>query len=593
MKKIFLFTICFISLMILPKSIFAQDRIHVITVSSYGSDAIILESDGHFAMIDTGEDYEYPDGSNPKYPFRKGITTNPEDITEDRLFSKIKELGINKFDFIIVTHSHSDHIGACHKVMKKIPTEKLYLKRYSDSRITDKARLWDNLYGYDKALQSAKENNVKVIQDISKKDSVINLGNMKISMLNYENEYEPNLPKEDKNLKKVYDDNFNSILSIVEVNGKRLFFGGDLQNDVYGLEDKYAPLIGKVDFMKFNHHVDTAKSNSKNFINTLNPKYMLKTSNYNVADNYLKFLDSKGIKVLNAGRNDVSALTFEITRNGINDITKVKYGVYKDGNKLKFKNWKGEYTSGWEFSKDNWYYIRNGSVAINEWIGDYYLGKDGKMLTNTTTPDGYRVDKNGRWITGSWKSNSTGWWYEYSDGSYLKEEWKYISGSWYYFNSVGYMVTGWKLLGNDWFYLKDSGAMAENEWIGDYYLGKGGYMLTNTTTPDGYKVDKNGKWITGAWKSYNGIWWYEYSDGSYLKEEWKYISGSWYYFNSGGYMVTGWKLLGNDWFYLKDSGAMAENEWIGYYYLGKGGYMLTNTTTPDGYKVDKNGRWIK
>ena len=58
-------------------------------------------------------------------------------------------------------------------------------------------------------------------------------------------------------------------------------------------------------------------------------------------------------------------------------------------------------------------------------------------------------------------------------------------------------------------------------------------------------------------------------------------------------MVTGWKLLGNDWFYLKDSGAMAENEWIGYYYLGKGGYMLTNTTTPDGYKVDKNGRWIK
>lgn len=103
MKKFFLFTICFISLMILPKSIFAQDRIHVITVSSYGSDAIILESDGHFAMIDTGEDYEYPDGSNPKYPFRKGITTDPNSITEDRLFDKINELGITKFDFIIVT----------------------------------------------------------------------------------------------------------------------------------------------------------------------------------------------------------------------------------------------------------------------------------------------------------------------------------------------------------------------------------------------------------------------------------------------------------------------------------------------------------
>ena len=66
-----LFTI--IILLINPKAISAKDRLHVITVAEW-SDAIILESNGHFAMIDTGEDFSYPDGSNPKYPDRKGIT---------------------------------------------------------------------------------------------------------------------------------------------------------------------------------------------------------------------------------------------------------------------------------------------------------------------------------------------------------------------------------------------------------------------------------------------------------------------------------------------------------------------------------------
>lgn len=28
----------------------------------------------------------------------------------------------------------------------------------------------------------------------------------------------------------------------------------------------------------------------------------------------------------------------------------------------------------------------------------YYLGQDGVMLTNTTTPDGYKVGADGAWI---------------------------------------------------------------------------------------------------------------------------------------------------------------------------------------------------
>lgn len=50
-----------------------------------------------------------------------------------------------------------------------------------------------------------------------------------------------------------------------------------------------------------------------------------------------------------------------------------------------------------------------------------------------------------------------------------------IHGSWYYFNESGYMVA--------------------SIWIGNYYLGENGAMLTNTTTQDGYKVGSDGEWI--------------------------------------------------------------------------------------------------
>ena len=47
-------------------------RVHVI--STQGSDAILLESKGVFGMIDGGEGQGAPDGSDPRYPLRPGIT---------------------------------------------------------------------------------------------------------------------------------------------------------------------------------------------------------------------------------------------------------------------------------------------------------------------------------------------------------------------------------------------------------------------------------------------------------------------------------------------------------------------------------------
>lgn len=58
-----------------------------------------------------------------------------------------------------------------------------------------------------------------------------------------------------------------------------------------------------------------------------------------------------------------------------------------------------------------------------------------------------------------WRQNKTGWWYQKNDGDCVKMEWRNIDGKWYYFDLSGYMV--------------------HDQWVGDYYVGSDGSMLTN------------------------------------------------------------------------------------------------------------------
>lgn len=60
--------------------------------------------------------------------------------------------------------------------------------------------------------------------------------------------------------------------------------------------------------------------------------------------------------------------------------------------------------------------------------------------------------------TAEWKQDAAGWWWDNGDGTYPVNQWKEISGKFYYFGSDG-------------------------------------YMLHDTTTPDGYTVDGNGVWV--------------------------------------------------------------------------------------------------
>lgn len=132
-----------------------------------------------------------------------------------------------------------------------------------------------------------------------------------------------------------------------------------------------------------------------------------------------------------------------------------------------------------------------------------------------------------------------GQWAFYKDGKKITG-WMKDGDTWYFMDEAGHMATGWVKDGNTWYYLEPSGAMT-----------------------------------TG----------------------WKYDNGEWYYLNTNGSMATGWKYDNGEWYYLKDNGAMVANAWVKHnntwYYVKGSGAMAKNEMTPDGYKVDSTGAWIK
>lgn len=599
------------------------NRIHFINLKSKsGSDAILLESKGHFALIDMGEDYDFPDGRNPRYPDRWGITRDNGQVLEDRLFRHLKQVGVKKLDFILGTHVHSDHIGSADEVLKRYPVDKFYLKRYSDERITTQWRLWDNLYNYDNAVKTALERGVNLIQDISDNDSHFTMGDMDIQLYNYKNEYDSG-----GKLKKVFDDNSNSIVAVVTVAGKKIYLGGDLDN-AEGAEDKLGPVIGKVDMMKWNHHYDATISNTVNFINNLSPSIVVQTSGSDInRESTRALLREKNIKIVKAFSHTKDATVFDIDEEGFTnvsevfpDIPTVREKWYKEDGYWKYRLSDGEMTIGWQkidgvyyffngqgqmqavkwlhlkdsrekidgnwyylnnngdmretgwFNQDgNWYYITStGARSYNELLeiaGQKYLfDKDGKMLTGHQVFNGKKMffaDSGALQTEGkpsTWQKISSDWYFYDEDGLRTVGK-KNINGTTYYFNQEGVMQTGWAFIDGHWNYFENSGAM-QTGWIKDqdtwYYLDKDGIMLT-------------GK------QDINGVRYYLNASGA-MQTGWKWLENNWYYYANSGAMKTGWIKDNEKWYYLSQDGIMqtGKQEINGSrYYLNTSGAMQT------------------
>ena len=142
---------------------------------------------------------------------------------------------------------------------------------------------------------------------------------------------------------------------------------------------------------------------------------------------------------------------------------------------------------------------------------------------------------------------------------------------------------GWVKVGEDWKYIKEDKKEAKSEWLKD----EGKW----------YKFDENGKMEKGKWIKEKGKWYYLKVNGSMSSKEWVYENGQWFYANESGRIAENeWIEVSGKWYYAKAGGYIVTNQWheIGgkWYHFGKDGALSVNTTV-DGYRVDKNGEWIK
>lgn len=321
-------------------------RIHILPFKY--SDAILVESDGHFGMVDSGEDNSYPDGSDSRYPLRDGITKGAGH--EDEVISYLESVGVttDNFDFYIGTHPHSDHIGSAQQIIKRFKPKKINTPIYDDGYITDPSRLWDNRYVYDRLIEAAKEAHeeygAELVQSFGRDGSGFYLGSAYIQLYNTDASYQT---------KGVFDANCFSLGVKVTAGGYTAFLAGDI-NNYTGVEARLATELGHIDFLKMGHH-GIEGSNSRPYLEAIFPRLVFQTGDFSVLPtetiDAIARLEAKYASsddVVDAG---LSAYVVNLTSKGLAtnlsmDVGRLYYSSSK-GSYLYYKNGVQASGSGW------------------------------------------------------------------------------------------------------------------------------------------------------------------------------------------------------------------------------------------------------
>lgn len=227
--------------------------IHFLNTGS--SDCIILQSGSRFAMVDAGEDTDYPPNKPAlKYPgYEKEVV--------DYLYKNcMGPDGMVTLDFVLGTHAHSDHIGGFDTVIDsdKVVIQKAFLKPYNERGINLFERTqWDNKEVYMQMHDALIRKNVPICTAFD--GDSFQMGDMKITFFNGAPAHRFRKTGE----------NENSVVTLVECGGCRALLAGDM-NWKCGGEKKIAKAVGKIDLLKVGHH-GYEFSSSAFWLKTLDP----------------------------------------------------------------------------------------------------------------------------------------------------------------------------------------------------------------------------------------------------------------------------------------------------------------------------------
>ncbi|MBR6961289.1 MBL fold metallo-hydrolase [Candidatus Saccharibacteria bacterium] len=540
-RPIFIFLLVFVALasfmFFIPKTANADsviERLHFIKNESGTSDAIVIESDGHYGLVDTMNP-----GPNSDFA---SINTNQTDPLDNgtKVANYLNSIGCNKLDFIIITHFHSDHVGGLSELTSFIDSHTVFF--YKEDMTDDEDwenGAWNNHDYYEGMLGIISAKNA-IGCDTSKKcglttGDTMTINNSFINSLTIDANYGANestlihnisfaFGTFDIKLYNLYNDSYyiennNSIVTYIEQRNTRVRAAlfGDVENVIgdndreissnrphsverydriskIGLSSRIANIIGPVDILKASHHGDNL-ANSEYMLNELSPStYIINTTHatnpdtgeacpQDIAVAQVLYLKNKGKNSYYTSQSDGAIVVFFTSTDYRIESYNLATGAYESapnpiGNVIKPKG-------------SHWYYMSNKTESDKEWF--YVNGND--LLTN-------------KWLT---------------EGGYKYHLW-----------SDGHMITGWMMSGDELYFFRPgeneiapgpAGAALTDGWyrIGDYW----------------YYFDDEGIMATGLHKL-------PYTAEGISSEDY-------YYFNDIGHLQTGWQTIEDNTYYFRNS----------------------------------------
>lgn len=500
------------------------DQVHFIVLpDKQPSNAILIESNGHFGLIDASNpsncDYE-------EFNFQKGNGTSVADY--------LKSAGVEHLDFVVATHSHSDHIGGIPELANSVNGKgesyinentayiyKEYKKTKKDEiESSDEESLeeeyvaeagWQNAEFAEKAALAMRERKA-IFLDSSKpkneewtkfgaqyfnSDNASNstitfgFGNGTIKLFNLFHISD-------------HSENANSIVLLFSCKGRTVLITGDL--DLYdNAEESVMDAVSsdspeRIDVLQAGHH-GFHKSTSIETLKKIRPRNVVLMNANGTEDSewpstsFAPFLSSTGGKIYG---------TLWGNKSIIYDLSNDEILTYSNKKKLKEPTpWEGNPQGWykWYYDSDEYHWVYQDSH------NNYYTGKrtikgrlyefdeDGLLLGWHGADGRYGfTDIDGREQDG-WQE-LCGEKYFFENGI-TKTGWQELDGKKFYFDHHGCMQKGWIKVKGNWYmldehsgecirnqfydehYLKDDGSMATNEWIGEYYYGEDGVMVKN------------------------------------------------------------------------------------------------------------------
>lgn len=262
-KFIFLFIIPFFTSVSCDVKMKELEEIDIYFFNVGKADSILIKSNEANILIDTARD-------------EKGVY----------IVERLKDLGIEKLDYMIITHTDKDHVGGADKILEKIETDRIYTSYINEEKKQ-----------YIEMLDVANEKNIEIKKvELGEK---IFYGDLKVEVI---------APKEN-----YFSENDNSIVLSVTYGENKFLFAGDIEEE--STKDLLKETkINDYDLLKIPHH---GRKNDfiEEFLNKVNPEISIITTDNNEHKPSKKLLEElKRIKsnVLITGDGEI-----HITSNGI------------------------------------------------------------------------------------------------------------------------------------------------------------------------------------------------------------------------------------------------------------------------------------